>query len=74
MREPSLRPLAGLAAASLALAAAGCAVGPNYEAPAVPLDPSFVNAASGQAQPPGADIATFWRGGCGRRSRAPSSR
>jgi multidrug efflux system outer membrane protein len=51
-----------LAAVSIALAAAGCAVGPNYQAPAVPLDPSFVNAAPGQAQAPGADIATFWRG------------
>ena len=34
-----------VAAAIAILAVAGCTVGPNYQAPAVPLDPAFVNAA-----------------------------
>ena len=56
---------AGVAAAvSALLLAAGCAVGPNYSAPDLALDPGFVNAgsASVNAQPPGTDIATFWNG------------
>jgi multidrug efflux system outer membrane protein len=46
------------------LAVAGCAVGPNYQAPAVAIDSGFINAgaSSVNAQVPGDDIATFWRG------------
>ena len=53
---------AGTLAALLVLA--GCAVGPDYTAPAATLDAAFVNAgASGtNAQTPASDIATFWRG------------
>jgi multidrug efflux system outer membrane protein len=53
----------GLAAAAL-LALAGCAVGPNYQPPAVTIDPGFINAgaSSTNAQTPGGDIASFWRG------------
>lgn len=41
-----------------------CAVGPDYRAPALALDASFVNAAAAAASVPAAsaDIATFWRG------------
>ena len=56
----------GLRAGALAalLALAGCAVGPDYTAPAPTLDAAFVNAGAGgtNAQPPDSDIATFWRG------------
>ena len=63
MREPRLFAGARRAAAAIAiLAVAGCTVGPNYQAPAVPLDPAFVNATAGPAQAPGADIAAFWHG------------
>ncbi len=51
-----------LVAATALLALAGCAVGPNYQAPTLTLDPAFVNAQAGSLQPPGVDIATFWRG------------
>lgn len=53
-----------LAPLALALLVAGCAVGPNYKAPASALDTGFVNAgASGtNAALPGAGLATFWRG------------
>ena len=61
MRDPVARRLAPLAGALLLAGLAGCAVGPNYEAPAVPLDAAFLNGAS-TAPAPGADIATFWRG------------
>jgi outer membrane protein, multidrug efflux system len=40
---------------------AGCAVGPDYEAPQPALDASFVNAPAAMT-PADADIATFWRG------------
>ena len=52
-----------IAAAALA-ALAGCAVGPDYRAPALTIDAGYVNAgsASVNAQTPSADIATFWRG------------
>jgi len=55
--------LNSLAAAAL-LALAGCAVGPNYQPPAVAIDQAFINAgtASTNAQAPGSDIARFWRG------------
>jgi outer membrane protein, multidrug efflux system len=49
-------------ALALLLGLAGCAVGPNYQAPAVALDAAFLNANPANAQAPGADIATFWRG------------
>lgn len=47
-----------------ALVLAGCAVGPDYKAQAPAVDAGFVSAgASGvNAQAPGTDIATFWRG------------
>jgi len=63
MREPSLHRGARLAAAGVAiLAVAACTVGPNYQAPAVPLDPGFVNAATGNAKAPASDIVNFWLG------------
>jgi outer membrane protein, multidrug efflux system len=47
-----------------ALVLAGCAVGPDYKAQAPAVDTAFIGAgASGvNAQAPGSDIATFWRG------------
>ncbi len=52
-----------IGSSALLLALAGCAVGPNYQAPALGLDAGFVNAgASSNASAPGADIAVFWRG------------
>jgi multidrug efflux system outer membrane protein len=62
MRDAAGRRLAPLAGSLLLAALAGCAVGPNYQAPAVPLDASFVGAGTSNAQAPGADIAVFWRG------------
>ena len=46
------------------VALAACAVGPDYHAPSVALEPAYLNAgaASVNATAPGADIATFWRG------------
>lgn len=54
----------GIVAAMLAAALAGCAVGPDYQRPATPLDGGFVNAgaAATNAQAVSADIASFWRG------------
>jgi multidrug efflux system outer membrane protein len=42
----------------------GCAVGPDYRAPALVVDPGFVHAgaASADARAPGDAIAAFWRG------------
>ena len=68
MSEPAhlLRKRLPAQAAAIAalLALAGCAVGPDYTAPAPTLDAAFVNAGAGgtNAQPPDSDIATFWRG------------
>ena len=47
-----------------AVVLAACAVGPDYRAPSVTLDPAFLNAgaSSVNAAAPGAEIATFWRG------------
>ncbi|WP_295646822.1 efflux transporter outer membrane subunit [uncultured Methylibium sp.] len=47
-----------------ALLLAGCAVGPDYQRPASTLDAGFIaaGAASANAQPTAADIASFWRG------------
>ncbi|HSC65510.1 MAG TPA: efflux transporter outer membrane subunit [Caldimonas sp.] len=47
-----------------AVALAACAVGPDYRAPSVTLDPTYLNAgaSSVNAAAPGAEIATFWRG------------
>ena len=59
VKRASLTPLVA------ALVLAGCAsVGPNYKAPAIPLEPGFINAGatSTDARPPTADIAVFWRG------------
>jgi multidrug efflux system outer membrane protein len=54
--------LLGLALAT-ALAATGCAVGPDYREPKPTLDASFVNAPGGaNATAAAADIAAFWRG------------
>ena len=50
-----------LALAIVAVTLAGCAVGPNYRAPALPLDAAFVNA-NAAANASDVDIATFWRG------------
>jgi outer membrane protein, multidrug efflux system len=49
---------------ALLLVLAGCAVGPNYHAPVLALDTGFVNAgaSTSNANAPGADIASFWRG------------
>lgn len=60
MRKASRR-LAPLAAALLA---AGCAVGPDYQRPATPLEAGFINAGTEttNAQPVPDDIARFWRG------------
>jgi multidrug efflux system outer membrane protein len=55
-----LRSGRSLAAAAALVVVAGCAVGPNYRAPTVPLDTAFVNAPAASAA--SADIATFWRG------------
>lgn len=53
-----------IAAVTLLAIVAGCAVGPDYSRPAVPLDAGFINAgaASSNAEAPSADIASFWRG------------
>ena len=60
MREPSLHRGGRLAAAGVAiLAVAACTVGPNYQAPAVPLDPGFVNAATGNAKAPASGNNTY---------------
>jgi multidrug efflux system outer membrane protein len=50
--------------ASTLVLVAGCAAGPDYRAPTLPLDASFVNAAATSASAPtaNADISTFWRG------------
>jgi len=47
-----------------AVGLAACAVGPDYRAPVVLLEPGYLNAgaSSVNATPPGVDIATFWRG------------
>jgi len=47
-----------------ALALAACAVGPDYHAPSVALEPAYLNAgaSSVNAAAPGANIETFWRG------------
>ena len=48
MREPRQHSGARLGAAAMAvLTVAACTVGPNYQAPAIPLDPGFVNATAG---------------------------
>jgi multidrug efflux system outer membrane protein len=50
---------------ALTLALAGCTtVGPDYQRPAVALDPGFIGAGTPalDVRPPQADIATFWRG------------
>src|SRR3954465_4149572 len=46
-----------------AVGLAACAVGPDYRAPSVTLDPAYLNAgaASVNAAAPSAEIATFWR-------------
>jgi multidrug efflux system outer membrane protein len=55
------RPIAlGALALALSVLASGCAVGPDYKAPKIAIDASFVNAPS--AAGAHADIATFWRG------------
>lgn len=59
------RPSAAAAAVAAAMALlAGCAVGPDYTAKPPAIDAGFVNAgaAATNAQAPGADIASFWRG------------
>ena len=63
MHEASGMMRSAIAAAVLS-ALAGCAVGPDYRAPALAVDAGFVNAgsASVNAQTPSTDIATFWRG------------
>ena len=59
-RQPAPFALLGLAL----LARAGCAVGPDYKAPATTVDSSFVSAGATatNAAEPGADIARFWQG------------
>jgi outer membrane protein, multidrug efflux system len=56
-------PLSALAGAAL-LMLSGCAVGPDYKAPTVPIDSAFISAgaSAGYAQHPAPDLATFWRG------------
>jgi multidrug efflux system outer membrane protein len=50
-----------LAVVMATVALAGCAaVGPDYQRPALAMDPAFIGAPN--AQPTAADIATFWRG------------
>jgi multidrug efflux system outer membrane protein len=58
----SFKPSA-LSLSALALLA-GCAVGPDYKQPTVAIDPAFINAGASttNAQAPGTDIASFWRG------------
>ena len=43
----------------VALSLAGCAVGPDYQKPVVPMDPAFVGARNTEAV---VDIRTFWQG------------
>ncbi len=59
-RGPLGLPVTVLAVALLA----GCAVGPDYRAPQLELDPAFINpgSMSTDAHAPNAEIATFWRG------------
>ncbi|CAN5248496.1 TolC family protein [soil metagenome] len=56
--------VSAVVSAAALLLAAGCAVGPNYKVASPAIDAGFVNAgsASVNAQPPVADIATFWKG------------
>jgi multidrug efflux system outer membrane protein len=64
MLESMLLSRRALVTTMAALVVAGCAVGPNYRAPAVTIDAGFINAgATGvDASAPGGDIARFWRG------------
>ena len=51
-------------ALAAALFAAGCAVGPDYQRPASPLDGSFMNVGASRNNDAAttAEITTFWRG------------
>ncbi len=51
------------AAAAVMILMAGCAVGPDYKKPAVPLDSGFINpgASATNTQTPSTDVAVFWR-------------
>ncbi len=53
-----------LVAATVALSISGCAVGPDYHAPAIAIDPAFVSAGASavDAHDPASDLATFWKG------------
>ena len=53
-----------LGALLITVALAGCAGSSSYRSPTPPIDAAFVNAGatSSNAQAPGADIASFWRG------------
>ena len=67
MREhfaPAARATRAALVAALAAALGACAVGPDYIKPAPAIDAAFLSAGAGSvnAQPPAADIATFWRG------------
>ena len=55
---------ASIALVVIAIALAACAVGPDYRAPAIALDASYLNAGATavNAAAPDKDIATFWRG------------
>src|SRR5471032_1146550 len=46
------------------LTVSGCAVGPNYQPPTLPMDTGFVSAGASavDAGSPSPDLATFWRG------------
>ena len=64
MREPASIGRHAVVASLAALLVAGCAVGPNYRAPAVAIDAGFISAGANgiDATAPGTDIARFWRG------------
>ena len=56
-------PLSALASAALMMLS-GCAVGPDYKAPGLPVAPGFISAGADtvNARHPAPDLATFWRG------------
>jgi outer membrane protein, multidrug efflux system len=56
--------LRSVSASAVLLLIVGCAVGPDYRTPVVPIDGSFISAGANavDAHDPAADLTTFWRG------------
>lgn len=56
--------LRSASASAVLLLIAGCAVGPDYRAPSVLIDATFISAGASEVDmhDPAADLTTFWRG------------